>query len=32
VLKGALAERLEGKELTTRRVARAVASRGGSRT
>ena len=32
VLKVALAERLEGKELTTRRVARAVASRGGSRT
>ena len=32
VLKGALAERLEGKELTTRRVARAVASRRGSRT
>ncbi|HEY7888295.1 MAG TPA: DNA repair protein RecO [Steroidobacteraceae bacterium] len=32
VLKAALAERLEGKELTTRRVARAVASRGGSRT
>src|SRR6185437_2874777 len=32
VLKTALAERLEGKELTTRRVARAVASRGGSRT
>jgi DNA repair protein RecO (recombination protein O) len=31
VLKAALAERLEGKELTTRRVARAVASRGGSR-
>ena len=32
VLKAALADRLEGKELTTRRVARAVASRGGSRT
>ena len=32
VLRAALAERLEGKELTTRRVARAVASRGGSRT
>src|SRR6185312_863859 len=32
VLKAALAERLEGKELTTRRVARAVVSRGGSRT
>jgi DNA repair protein RecO (recombination protein O) len=32
VLKAALAERLEGKELTTRKVARAVASRGGSRT
>jgi DNA repair protein RecO (recombination protein O) len=32
VLKAALAERLEGKELATRRVARAVASRGGSRT
>ena len=32
VLKAALAERLEGKELTTRRVARAVASRKGSRT
>ena len=32
VLKAALAERLEGKELTTRRVARAVASRRGSRT
>jgi len=32
VLKLALAERLEGKELTTRRVARAVASRRGSRT
>ena len=32
VLKAALAERLEGRELTTRRVARAVASRGGSRT
>jgi DNA repair protein RecO (recombination protein O) len=32
VLKAVLAERLEGKELTTRRVARAVASRGGSRT
>ena len=32
VLKTALAERLEGKELATRRVARAVASRGGSRT
>lgn len=32
VLKAALAERLEGKELTTRQVARAVASRGGSRT
>lgn len=32
ILKAALAERLEGKELTTRRVARAVASRGGSRT
>jgi DNA repair protein RecO (recombination protein O) len=31
VLNAALAERLEGKELTTRRVARAVASRGGSR-
>ena len=31
VLKAALAERLEGKELTTRKVARAVASRGGSR-
>ena len=32
VLKAALAERLEGKELTTRRVARAVGFRGGSRT
>lgn len=32
LLKAALAERLEGRELTTRRVARAVASRGGSRT
>jgi DNA repair protein RecO (recombination protein O) len=32
VLKAALAERLEGKELATRKVARAVASRGGSRT
>lgn len=32
VLKAALAERLEGKELTTRKVARAVVSRGGSRT
>lgn len=32
VLKAALAERLEGKELVTRRVAKAVASRGGSRT
>jgi DNA repair protein RecO (recombination protein O) len=32
VLKVALAERLEGKELMTRKVARAVASRGGSRT
>ncbi|MDE2448396.1 MAG: DNA repair protein RecO [Gammaproteobacteria bacterium] len=32
VLKAALAERLEGKELTTRRVARAVVLRGGSRT
>jgi len=32
VLKAVLAERLEGKELVTRRVARAVASRGGSRT
>jgi DNA repair protein RecO (recombination protein O) len=32
VLKAALAERLEGKELMTRKVARAVASRGGSRT
>lgn len=32
VLKAALAERLEGKELATRRVARAVASRGGART
>jgi DNA repair protein RecO (recombination protein O) len=32
VLKAALAERLEGRELTTRKVARAVASRGGSRT
>jgi DNA repair protein RecO (recombination protein O) len=32
VLKGALAERLEGKELTSRRVARAVVLRGGSRT
>ena len=32
VLKVALAERLEGKELTTRKVARAVASRRGSRT
>lgn len=32
LLKAALAERLEGKELTTRRVARAVASRRGSRT
>ncbi len=32
VLKAALAERLEGKELVTRRVARAVVSRGGSRT
>lgn len=32
VLKAALAERLEGREIVTRRVARAVASRGGSRT
>jgi len=32
VLKAALAERLEGKELTTRRVARAVAARRGSRS
>ena len=32
VLKAVLAERLEGRELTTRRVARAVASRKGSRT
>jgi len=32
VLKAALAERLEGKELATRKVARAVAPRGGSRT
>ncbi|HEX5206389.1 MAG TPA: DNA repair protein RecO [Steroidobacteraceae bacterium] len=32
VLKAVLTERLEGKELTTRRVARAVASRRGSRT
>jgi DNA repair protein RecO (recombination protein O) len=32
VLRAALAERLEGKELATRRVARAVTSRGGSRT
>ncbi|HZT05143.1 MAG TPA: DNA repair protein RecO [Steroidobacteraceae bacterium] len=32
VLKAVLTERLEGRELTTRRVARAVASRGGSRT
>jgi DNA repair protein RecO (recombination protein O) len=32
VLKAALAERLEGKELATRRVARAVAGRKGSRT
>jgi len=32
VLKAALVERLEGKELATRKVARAVASRGGSRT
>jgi DNA repair protein RecO (recombination protein O) len=32
VLKAALAERLEGKELATRKVARAVVSRGGSRT
>ncbi|MGH8296036.1 MAG: DNA repair protein RecO [Steroidobacteraceae bacterium] len=32
VLQAALAERLEGKELATRRVARAVVSRGGSRT
>ncbi|MGH8299926.1 MAG: DNA repair protein RecO [Steroidobacteraceae bacterium] len=32
ILKAALAERLEGKELATRKVARAVASRGGSRT
>ena len=32
VLKAALAERLEGKELLTRRVARAVATRGGSRS
>ena len=32
VLKAVLAERLEGKELVTRRVARAVASRRGSRT
>jgi DNA repair protein RecO (recombination protein O) len=32
VLRAALAERLEGRELTTRRVARAVAGRGGSRT
>lgn len=31
VLRAALAERLEGKELTTRKVARAVISRGGSR-
>ncbi|MGH8201443.1 MAG: DNA repair protein RecO [Steroidobacteraceae bacterium] len=31
VLKAALAERLEGQELVTRRVARAVAARGGSR-
>ena len=31
VLKAALAERLEGKELATRKVARAVASRKGSR-
>jgi DNA repair protein RecO (recombination protein O) len=32
VLRAALAERLEGRELTTRKVARAVASRKGSRT
>ncbi|HEY6516547.1 MAG TPA: DNA repair protein RecO [Steroidobacteraceae bacterium] len=32
VLRAALAERLEGKELLTRRVARAVATRGGSRS
>ena len=32
LMKAVLAERLEGKELVTRRVARAVASRGGSRT
>lgn len=32
VLRAALAEMLEGKELTTRKVARAVASRGASRT
>jgi DNA repair protein RecO (recombination protein O) len=32
VLKVALAERLEGKELSTRKVARAVATRRGSRT
>jgi DNA repair protein RecO (recombination protein O) len=32
VLKAALAERLEGKELATRKVARAVVSRRGSRT
>jgi DNA repair protein RecO (recombination protein O) len=32
VLRTALAERLEGKELATRKVARAVVSRGGSRT
>jgi DNA repair protein RecO (recombination protein O) len=32
VLKAALAERLEGQELVTRRVARAVATRGGSRS
>lgn len=32
VLKAALAERLEGRELATRSVARAVAARGGSRT
>ena len=32
VLKAALAERLEGRELATRKVARAVVSRGGSRT
>jgi len=32
ILKAALAERLEGRELVTRKVAKAVASRGGSRT